>query len=135
MLGRHAPAGQTSALDRLRPGGLDGRPDRVVVAAAGRLAAHAGARARGRLVRNFVVAARGGSRLAASDGTAFLAWETWETPTRVFLAEEAPDGTWTGTVVSPVTTRHQRLAAVAATGGKATVLMMTATRLYARTQP
>jgi hypothetical protein len=74
-------------------------------------------------------------RLVASDGRAFAAWTSFHSPARVFLAEEAPDGAWTGTWVSPMTTRHQRLAALAATGGKANVLIMTPTHLYARSQP
>jgi hypothetical protein len=73
-------------------------------------------------------------KLAASDGHGFLAWDAYDSPPRVAFAEQAPDGTWTEAPASQVSANPQRLAAIAATDGKATVLMMSPTRLYARTQ-
>jgi hypothetical protein len=76
--------------------------------------------------------------LAASAGRAVVAWTGWlnhHVPWRVLVAEEESDGSWTETWVSPNAGTSQRLAAVAATGGRATVLMMSPTRLYARSRP
>jgi len=90
----------------------------------------------GRFVeRNNVGGGAEAPRVAASGGKAFVAWTTWNNPSRVYLSEETPDGVWTLDRVSPESASHHRLAALAATGGKATVLIMTPTHLYARSQP
>ncbi len=76
-------------------------------------------------------------RLAASAGRPFVAWQvpsSGTAPTRVFFAEQDAARVWTGTYASPVVATPQLLAAVAAVDGKATVVMMSPTRLYARTQ-
>jgi hypothetical protein len=69
--------------------------------------------------------------LALSGGNAFLAWTRRD---RVQFAGRAGDGTWTVLTVSAPAATPQRMAAVTATGGKATVLMLSPSRLYARTQ-
>jgi hypothetical protein len=73
-------------------------------------------------------------RLAASGGRAFLAWDAAASGPQVAFAEQAPDGTWTEARASQVSANPQRLVAITAVDEKATVLMMSPTRLYARTQ-
>lgn len=76
----------------------------------------------------FATAAGFRPRVAASGGTAFVAWST--PGERTFFAERV-GGTWSGAYLSDP---PRPAFAVTASGGKATVLMLSSLRLFARTE-
>ena len=73
--------------------------------------------------------------VAVSGQRTFVAWaaNVYPGPARSFAAERE-GATWSGTYVSPVTGTPQVLVGATATGGKLTVLTLSALRLYARSQ-
>jgi hypothetical protein len=78
-------------------------------------------------------------RIAASGGRVVAGWTTGtrygQSPSRVFVAERpSPGGIWTGVHISAASPDPQRLLALTSVAGRATALMASGTRVYARTR-
>jgi hypothetical protein len=78
-------------------------------------------------------------RIAASGGRVVAGWTTGtrygQWPSRVFVAERpSPGAIWTGVHISAASPDPQRLLALTSVGGRATALMASGIRVYARTQ-
>jgi hypothetical protein len=71
--------------------------------------------------------------VSTSQGKVFVGFTSLNSPGRAFLAQR--NATWTGAFVSPRTPYDQLMAGTFAARGKVTALMLSPTRLYARSQP
>jgi hypothetical protein len=71
--------------------------------------------------------------VAAGGGKVFVGWTTVKSPSRAFITQRA-GSTWSGNFVSPATRHNQLSTGTFSFGGDATALMLSPSRLYARTQ-
>jgi hypothetical protein len=71
--------------------------------------------------------------VSASGGKVFVGWTSIRSPERAFITQRV-GSTWSGNYVSPATSHHQSMAGTFSFSGDATALMLSPSRLYARSQ-